>query len=214
MYEHISISIVTSWKKKTARRLAFHKIQPSLRGENLAAKRQGNHEYRGRRDVKEVAISQGRQGGVNHEQVRFAFSDWLLILSFFFGCDQRDNRLYPDKLMSGLILRVFLSFVDLFHISFHLNRFFFLFSDGIPIRSTLSPEDTDNYAALVSQLAIKAAGVVRTLDDSDELAFLRIRFVNMLIECEVASCRVYVTFFRDLFLSFFLPTTFLNLFWF
>ena len=48
-------------------------------------------------------------------------------------------------------------------------------SDGIPIRSNLSPEETENYAALVSQLALKAAGVVRTLDDSDELAFLRIR---------------------------------------
>ena len=42
-------------------------------------------------------------------------------------------------------------------------------SEGIPIRSSLSPEETENYAALVSQLAQKAAGVVRTLDDSDEV---------------------------------------------
>ena len=48
-------------------------------------------------------------------------------------------------------------------------------NDGIPIKSTLSPEDTENYAALVSQLAFKASGVVRTLDDTDELAFLRVR---------------------------------------
>lgn len=48
-------------------------------------------------------------------------------------------------------------------------------SEGIPIKSNLSSEDTENYAALVSQLAFKASGVVRTLDDSDELAFLRIR---------------------------------------
>ena len=48
-------------------------------------------------------------------------------------------------------------------------------SDGVSIRSNLTPEETENYAALVSQLALKAAGVVRTLDDSDELAFLRIR---------------------------------------
>lgn len=48
-------------------------------------------------------------------------------------------------------------------------------SDGIPIRSNLSPEDTENYAALVSQLSLKAAGVVRSLDESDELAFLRVR---------------------------------------
>ena len=74
---------------------------------------------------------------------------------------------------------------------------------GLPIRSSLSSEDTENYSALVSQLAFKASGVVsfirhisinfylkfmhflifknrvllqvRTLDDTDELAFLRIR---------------------------------------
>ena len=48
-------------------------------------------------------------------------------------------------------------------------------SDGIPIRSNLSPEDTEIYAALISQLAIKASSVVRTLEDTDELSFLRIR---------------------------------------
>ena len=48
-------------------------------------------------------------------------------------------------------------------------------TQGIPIKSNLTPEDEENYAALVSQLAFKASGVVRTLDDSDELAFLRIR---------------------------------------
>lgn len=71
-------------------------------------------------------------------------------------------------------------------------------SEGVPIRAVgMTPEETENYAALVSQvlqrsklifrwflihkfscfvqLAIKAGGVVRTLDESDELAFLRIR---------------------------------------
>ena len=48
-------------------------------------------------------------------------------------------------------------------------------SDGIPIRSNLSPEETEIYAALISQLAIKASSVVRTLEDTDELSFLRIR---------------------------------------
>jgi len=47
--------------------------------------------------------------------------------------------------------------------------------EGIPIRSTLSSEETESYSALISQLSMKAAGVVRTLDESDELAFLRIR---------------------------------------
>lgn len=48
-------------------------------------------------------------------------------------------------------------------------------NDGCPIRSNLSSEDTDNYSALVSQLTIKACSVVRSLDDTDDLAFLRIR---------------------------------------
>jgi len=48
-------------------------------------------------------------------------------------------------------------------------------TEGIPIRSTMAVEETENYTALVSQLAMKAAGVVRSLDESDELAFLRIR---------------------------------------
>jgi len=48
-------------------------------------------------------------------------------------------------------------------------------TEGIPIRSNLSAEDTEVYAALVSQLSIKSSSVIRTLDDTDELSFLRIR---------------------------------------
>jgi len=48
-------------------------------------------------------------------------------------------------------------------------------SDGIPIRSNLSGDDTESYAALISQLAMKSSSVIRSLDDSDELSFLRIR---------------------------------------
>jgi dynein light chain roadblock-type len=48
-------------------------------------------------------------------------------------------------------------------------------TEGVTIRSNLPEEDTENYSALVSQLTLKAGGVVRTLDDNDELAFLRIR---------------------------------------
>lgn len=48
-------------------------------------------------------------------------------------------------------------------------------ADGVPIRSTLSAEETETYCALISQLSFKAAGVVRSLDDTDELAFLRVR---------------------------------------
>lgn len=48
-------------------------------------------------------------------------------------------------------------------------------TEGIPIRTTMSQEDTENYTAVVSQLAMKAASAVRSLDEGDELAFLRIR---------------------------------------
>ncbi|CAM9278907.1 unnamed protein product [Phaeothamnion confervicola] len=48
-------------------------------------------------------------------------------------------------------------------------------SDGVPIRSNLSAEETDTYAALVGQLSFKANGIVRTLDESDSLSLLRLR---------------------------------------
>eukprot|EP01084_Bolivina_argentea_P118804 210728_1 len=48
-------------------------------------------------------------------------------------------------------------------------------ADGQPIQSNLPVEDTGNYAALVSQLNLKASGVVRALDEADELQFLRVR---------------------------------------
>lgn len=63
-----------------------------------------------------------------------------------------------------------LCFVMLFYILF---KFTFLRLDGF--RTTLSAEETDNYISTVSQLALKASSLVRTIDDSDELTFLRIR---------------------------------------
>ncbi len=48
-------------------------------------------------------------------------------------------------------------------------------AEGVAIKSTLSPEETENYTSTVSQLALKGSSLVRTLDDSDELTFLRIR---------------------------------------
>ncbi len=48
-------------------------------------------------------------------------------------------------------------------------------AEGVAIKSTLSAEETENYTSTVSQLALKASSLVRTLDDSDELTFLRIR---------------------------------------
>lgn len=49
--------------------------------------------------------------------------------------------------------------------------------DGVPIRTTLDPELAVTYAALVSQLALKARHMVRELaeDGTDDLQFLRVR---------------------------------------
>ena len=48
-------------------------------------------------------------------------------------------------------------------------------AEGVPIRSNMSEEEEQTYSALVSQLATKTNAVVRTLDESDELTFFRIR---------------------------------------
>lgn len=49
--------------------------------------------------------------------------------------------------------------------------------DGVPIRTTLDAEAAVQYAALVSQLALKARHMVRELatDGTDDLQFLRVR---------------------------------------
>lgn len=49
--------------------------------------------------------------------------------------------------------------------------------DGVPIRTTLDPELATQYAALVSQLVLKARYMVRELaaDGTDDLQFLRVR---------------------------------------
>lgn len=46
---------------------------------------------------------------------------------------------------------------------------------GIPIRSTLDNTTTVQYAGLISSLSDKARSVVRDLDPSNDLTFLRIR---------------------------------------
>eukprot|EP00727_Mastigamoeba_balamuthi_P001672 m51a1_g11501 putative dynein light chain roadblock-type 2-like (160) ;mRNA; r:2678-4989 len=48
-------------------------------------------------------------------------------------------------------------------------------SAGVPIRSTLDNTETQQYAALVTQLASKARSTVRDLDPSNDLTFLRVR---------------------------------------
>lgn len=46
---------------------------------------------------------------------------------------------------------------------------------GIPVKSTLDNSTTVQYAGLISQLADKARSVVRDLDPTNDLTFLRVR---------------------------------------
>ncbi|XP_069676571.1 dynein light chain roadblock-type 2 [Periplaneta americana] len=48
-------------------------------------------------------------------------------------------------------------------------------SDGIPIKTTMDNTTTVQYAGLISQLSDKARSVVRDLDPTNDLTFLRIR---------------------------------------
>lgn len=51
----------------------------------------------------------------------------------------------------------------------------FKFCLGIPVKSTLDNSTTVQYAGLISQLADKARSVVRDLDPTNDLTFLRVR---------------------------------------
>uniref|UniRef100_A0A182UHF6 Dynein light chain roadblock n=1 Tax=Anopheles melas TaxID=34690 RepID=A0A182UHF6_9DIPT len=48
-------------------------------------------------------------------------------------------------------------------------------NEGIPVKSTLDNTSTVQYAGLMSQLSDKARSVVRDLDPSNDLSFLRVR---------------------------------------
>lgn len=48
-------------------------------------------------------------------------------------------------------------------------------NEGIPVKSTLDNTTTVQYAGLMSQLSDKARSVVRDLDPSNDLTFLRVR---------------------------------------
>ena len=53
--------------------------------------------------------------------------------------------------------------------------FNFIFLVGVAVKSTLDNTSTVQYAGLMGQLADKARSVVRDLDPSNDLTFLRIR---------------------------------------
>mmetsp|Transcript_103262 Transcript_103262/g.258906 ORF Transcript_103262/g.258906 Transcript_103262/m.258906 type:complete len:102 (+) Transcript_103262:70-375(+) len=64
-------------------------------------------------------------------------------------------------------------------------------AEGLPIRSTFeATQKTKQYSALISQLAAKARSLVRDLDPTNDLTFLRIRSKKH--EIMVAPDREYI----------------------
>lgn len=60
-----------------------------------------------------------------------------------------------------------------YHINDPFSKMYII--TGIPIKSTLDNTTTVQYAGLISQLSDKARSVVRDLDPTNDLTFLRIR---------------------------------------
>ncbi|KAL7295730.1 hypothetical protein TKK_0011075 [Trichogramma kaykai] len=59
---------------------------------------------------------------------------------------------------------------------FLLSAICFNFFDvGIPIKSTMDNATTIQYAGLISQLSDKARSIIRDLDPTNDLTFLRLR---------------------------------------
>jgi len=67
---------------------------------------------------------------------------------------------------------------------------------GIPIKSTLDNSTSVQYAGLIQQLADKARSVVRDLDPSNDLMFLRMRTKKH--EIMVAPGKFYQIYFSSI----------------
>ena len=64
--------------------------------------------------------------------------------------------------------------------------------NGVVIKTNMPAEDAKEHAALISQLTVKARGVVRTLDPHNDLTFLRVR--TRKYEIMVAPDKEYMLF--------------------
>ena len=63
-------------------------------------------------------------------------------------------------------------------------------NDGIPIKTSLEPAATVQHAALITHFTSKAKSVIKQLDGTNELSFLRIRSKNH--EIMVAPDKNYI----------------------
>lgn len=82
------------------------------------------------------------------------------------------KRIQSHKGVVGTIVVNSEGFLSLFS---RITGVYYCVFVGIPIKSTLDNTTTVQYAGLISSLADKARSVVRDLDPSNDLTFLRIR---------------------------------------
>ena len=71
---------------------------------------------------------------------------------------------------------------------------------GIPIKSTLDNPTTIQYTGLISGLTDKARGVVRDLDPTNDLTFLRVRSKKHEIMIAPGKKLIYIDEFLRIFL--------------
>lgn len=71
------------------------------------------------------------------------------------------------------IYYIFVAISDVINLTVRISLF--CISAGVAVKSTLDNTSTVQYAGLMGQLADKARSVVRDLDPSNDLTFLRIR---------------------------------------
>lgn len=80
--------------------------------------------------------------------------------------------------LSGYLISTYFFVHNSLYINIHhtlkIDNTYLTFS-GIPIKSTLDNSTSVQYAGLIQQLADKARSVVRDLDPSNDLMFLRMR---------------------------------------
>lgn len=83
-------------------------------------------------------------------------------------------------------------------ITFRINSLPLLYAtwkiifSGIPIKSTLDNSTSVQYAGLIQQLADKARSVVRDLDPSNDLMFLRMRTKKHEIMVAPGNCILHL----------------------
>jgi len=144
--------------------------------------------HRFSRDLTSVSLSHSSTKWYIRIHNSVILHDWIIVyeMSTFSGARSRRNY-ETDSISQGsswnnsgkcgryfiLHLKNIWNYLFVIVRKFSLN--FALWFSGIPIKSTLDNTTTVQYAGLISQLSDKARSVVRDLDPTNDLTFLRIR---------------------------------------